>query len=613
MEMGIAQDVAMEALRRTNGDLEAAGNLIFSNEVNSGISENVGQSAHIELPATTDDGFKPGDLNEYVVEGPPSGSERWEEIEMDDDDYENQSSSSLDESCRKSQISVPTVVAPLPPNFLFENYFALYCLFVSNYLPHIVATPDFKDLNYDKNWYRGDSSTNPQYRVAFTTNGDDEERKIIPQEQMTQEDRDYTLQPELLWQLQRLSAVVNSKISDRAYVRAKMFAIVLEPQVQRKLADAEHLYDVLPAFIKSLTIDLEMCPEFCDNDVMQLFISSAFHTPSNPDLQPEPTTKTWLSLFHFLPEEYDINLYRMFHVLLYPDDTVDENDDLPMQSNENENSLSDIAPVLTIIFDEMEESTDAVKLAEGVEIPLEFYPQLYTKECKDKLIKNIIAKRKQSQLESRAIMQEIANLKSYQGKDILKFVNSTLDYLQKDGKDTDTVADLLTVKDHITELKTQKMNDYKKLAHQLQTEWNLSHPEIQVIQTAKDLGLIDEPYLLATAVISPYIYYTRDRNGQWYYVRSHPHEPGNHVRACSSPLEVQDSIKQFTRQASESPLMFIYCKEGFIPSDETVYKSLENNQGCTKFAKDDQLQLNKLHDQFGSSMSSASALEPPAL
>lgn len=609
MEMGIAEDVAREALRRTNGDLEAAGSVIFSNELTTGICENVGQSAHVELPAVAGSGFRPGDLDEYV-DG--SGGEQWEEIEAGAEEE----CGSLDEWCRKSQISAPTVVAPLAPNFMFENYFALFCLFVANYLPHFVARPDFADLNYDKEWFRGSSVRGVDGRLAFVGDGSDEVVEIVPQEQLRQEDVDYTMQPELLWQLQRLSAVVNSRISDRAFVRARMFAIALEPQVQRNLADAEHLYDILPSFIKSLAVDLEMCPGFRDNEVRELFISSAFHSPSGSDVQPEPTTKTWLSLFHFLPEEYDTNLYRMFHVLLYPDDAVDEDGQLPgSMEDENENSLCDIAPVLTIIFDEMEENTDLVPLAEGVEIPLEFYPQLYTKECKDKLIKDIIAKRKQSQVESRATLQEIANLKSFQGKDILKFINSSVDYLQKDGKPQTTIDDLLSVKDHIAEQKVQKMNQYKKLAHRLQTEWNLSHPEIQIIQTAKNMGLIDEPYVLAMAVISPYMYYIRDRNDRWFYVRSHPQEPGNHVRACSSPLEVQDSIKQFTRQPSESPLMFIYCKKGFIPSDETVWKTLEQNKGCSKFARDDQLQLNKMHMQSSSSISiaSASASAPPAL
>lgn len=612
VEMGISKDVAEDALRRTNGDVEAAGNFIFCNDAPAQISENVEQRAHIELPAGSTSGFQPGDLNEYISNAPDTESEDFEEIDVEEDSVET--GPSLEGSGRKGQISDPTVVLPLPPNFLFEGYFALFCLFVANYMPHLLARPDFIDLNYDKNWYRGDSYTNAEYRLKYVNKNesDDEQIEIVPKDELTQEDGDYTLQSELLWQLQRLASVVNSRMSDRAYVRAKMFAIAVESQVQRNMAEAEHLHEVLPSFIKSVAVDLEMCPNFQDNEVRKCFISSAFHTPSNSAPQEETTMKTWLSLFHFLPEEYETNLYRMFNALLFADDSV-ESDQSDSPDGEGENSLSEIAPVFTIVFDEMEETTEAVPLAEGVEIPLEFYPQLYTKECKDKLIKHIIAKRRQSQTDSRAILQEVTDLKSFQGKDLSKFINSSLDYLQKDEKSPELIKGLLNLKDQITDKKTKKMNEYKEIAHRLQSEWNLSLPEIQIVKTAKELGLIDEPYLLTMAVISPYMYYTRNRDGQWFFVQSTPYEASYNVRACSSPLEIQDAIKQHTRRPSEAPLMFIYCKKGFIPDDDTVLKALENNQGCHRFAKDDQLQLNKMQDLSSSALSSANASIPADL
>lgn len=612
VEMGISRDVAEDALNRTNGDVEAAGNLIFCSESVPQISENVDQRAHVELPAGPTAGFHPGDLSEFITNVPETESEDFEEIEVEDESAEDQPSSEA--SAQKAQISDPTVVLPLPPNFLFEGYFALFCLFVCNYMPHLLAKPDFKELNYDKNWYRGDSYTSAEFRLRYASKDgpSDDQVEIVSKDELTQEDKDYTLQSELLWQLQRLASVVNSKMSDRAYVRAKMFAIALDSQVQRNMADAEHLHEVLPSFIKSLAVDLEMCPEFHDNEVRQYFISSAFHTPSAAAPQQEPTMKTWLSLFHFLPEEYETNLYRMFNALLFSDDSV-ESDQSDAAEDEGENSLSEIAPVFTIVFDEMEETTEAVPLADGVEVPLQFYPQLYTRDCKNKLIKHIIAKRRQSQVDSRAILQDIANLKSFQGKDLLKFINSSLDYLQKDKKSPEVIKGLLDLKDQITDKKTKKMNEYKEIAHQLQSEWNLSLPEIQIVKTAKGLGLIDEPYLLTMAVISPYMYYSRNRDGQWFYVQSHPYEAGYSVRACSSPLEVQDTIKQYTRQPSEAPLMFVYCKQSFIPDDDTVWKALEDNQGCQKFARDDQLQLNKLQNLSSSALSSANASIPADL
>lgn len=637
LEMGITRDVAEDALKRTNGDLEAAVSFIFSNELPPGISENViedysrhespfaGSAQHVELNGSNSTGFEPGDLSDVIA------TTRTEQIIGTDSDVDidtgnvasngaivenslytsDESQSALvnvmDCSCQKVQISDPTIVLPLPPNFLLENYFALFSLFVSTYLPHLLTKPDFKDLNYDKDWYKGNALQLPTHRIEFTSNDTekDDEVTIVPADQLNEQESRLVLQPELLWQLQKLTSVVNSQISDRAYVRAKCFSLALEPHVQRKLAESEHLYEVLPSFIKSLAVDLEMCPNINDNDIRKLFISSAFHTPSNN----EPTIKTWLSLFHFLPEEYDSNLYRMFNVLLYPDDNAsdsderrsygnsdaDENQNNANIENENENSLSDVAPILTIVFDEMDEATEPISLAEGVEVPLEFYPQLYTKNCKDKLIRHIISKRKQSQLQSRSILQDINNLKSFQGKDLLKFINSSLDYLQKDGASEDVVKRLHELKDQITAQKIKKMNEYKQLAQQLHGEWNLGHPDIQIVKTAKSLGLIDEPYHLVMAAISPYLYYIKSRNGQWNFVQCKSSGTDFQVRACSSPLEVQDTIKQSTREPSEVPLMFIYCKQSIIPDDDIVRKALEHNQGCTKFAKDDQLNLINLN------------------
>lgn len=613
VELGISRDVAEDALRRADGDIEAAGNLIFCNEPAPQITENVDERAHIELPTGPASGFRPGDLDGLIDNVPETESEEYEEMEVENESADEERAVS-EGSCQKAQISDPTVVLPLPPNFLFEGYFALFCLFVANYMPQLLARPDFRDLNYDKRWYRGDFHTNAAYRLKYVhqDGSDDEKLEIVPKEDLTQEDRDYILQSELLWQLQRLASVANSRLSDRAYVKAKMFAIVLEPQVQRNMADAEHLHEILPSFIKSLAVDLELCPNFSENEVKACFISSAFHTPSTSVPRPESTVKTWLSLFHFLPEEYESNLYRMFNALLFADDSIDS-DQADSTEAEGENSLSEIAPVFTIVFDEMEETTEAVPLAEGVEVPLQFYPQLYTKQCKDQLIKHIIAKRRQSQVDSRAILQDITNLKSFQGKDLLKFINSSLDYLQKDGKTPDVVKGLLDLKDQIANKKTQKMNEYKEIAHRLQGEWNLSLPELQIVKTAKEMGLIDEPYILAMAVISPYLYYTRSRDGRWFLVQSNPYGAGYNVRACSSPLEVQDAVKQHTRQPSEAPLMFIYCKESFIPDDDTVWKALENNQGCQKFARDDQLHLNSLQDLSSSAQSSANAFVPTDL
>ena len=624
LEMGIPHEVAVDALQRTGGNLEAAVNFIFSNElpeqVATGqprISENrvvpdAGAGAY-DVPNSGDQDI---DMPDVVGGGGDGDGDGYDDLT---DDRSGSSSSngrgpdhySISETSLpppsysivqhnqfKSAVDDPTVVLPLPLNSLIESYFGLFALLASMYFPHVFLKPDFQDLNYRPDWFKGSSFAEPRYRLAYRESSDGSTTSEIVVASGPSKD----VQPHLLWQLQKLISVVNTKMCERAFVSAKLFTLSLEPQLKAKLADSEHLYEVLPTFIKSLAVDLEMCPGIRDRETRNLFISSALHTPDKN----EPPMETFLSLFHFLPEEYDSNLYKMFNVLLYPEEEEEEGEVVyggDGAHQEPENTLKEVAPVLTILFNELETNTESVTLPNGVDVPLEFYPQLYTKRCKDQLIRHIISKRKQARVKSRSLLQEINNLKSYQGKNISTILESTLAYLQADTKDADNEASkqIASLKDTLNSSRAAKMEEYKDLASKLHGEWNLSHPEIHIINTAKQLGLIENPYILSMAVLSPYSYFTRDRDGEWSWIQSNTLGTEFKINKCSSPSVVQEAIRHGTKYASEMPLMFIYCEEGRIPTDDEVSKALENNTGCVKFAKDDQSTLNTLRAQFNDS------------
>ena len=137
------------------------------------------------------------------------------------------------------------------------------------------------------------------------------------------------------------------------------------------------------------------------------------------------------------------------------------------------------------------------------------------------------------------------------------------------------------------------MNSYKDLAQKLHGQWNLTHPEAHIVGTAKALGLIKEPYLLIMVVLLPYLYYIRERDGTWSLVNCSISGDNFDVRKCSSELEVQDAIKQSTRRASETPIMFMYCRKDMIPDEQVVLKAIEQNKGASAFVKADQMALNK--------------------
>ncbi|SCV02906.1 LAMI_0H03928g1_1 [Lachancea mirantina] len=575
LDMGIERDVALEALSRTNGDLEASVNYIFSGELPNQHVEDAG-IATVE-PDTV---MTPEvEVSVDAMEVSPGVEDFVEDVSQDE---RSEYSGSLELSMAqiKEHEADPVVFVPGSQNAVLESYFALFCLALSENIPHYFLQADFEDLNYSSDWYKG------HYRRPLTRLKYDKGSNVVvvPQDELFGEDL-AVIQPDLLWQFQKFVAVQNSLQSLRRFVTSNFFSKTLEPQVVERLNTYEHLQEVLPSFIKSLANDTEMCPG-AQKQIKDLFIFTANYTPS-PDSEP---IQTYLCLLHFMPEEYDYNLYKMFNGLLFPEE--DEDADFA----DSQNSLCSVAPVLTVIFDEMDESTENTKFAQGVDVPFEFYPQLYTAKAKEMLISDIVLKRRQTQLEIRHLLRNLNDLKSFHGKHINAFVNSALDFASKpglfrDGSDathgSQKLFDLLQpVKDQISDQKATIMTDYKKLSHLLNTELNVSNPEAGIIEKAKELQLIDSPYLLTFAALSPSHYYIRKRDGSWYRTLSEPEGMGCNVTRVDHSA-VHGAIKAATRIPSETPLMFTFFKESAIDTEELVLQSLQKNQGALSFAQKD--------------------------
>lgn len=682
MEMGIDHDVAMDAMRRVNGNLEDAVNFIFSNELPAHLTNNNDNHdsvpiniGSIQLPDKTrtdfndtningdnrdSDIFTAADTDQDINEHPENsvqlqqtGLTGQQPLEMDyilssssssvssissknnqdynrnnddhlygdhfiestdelNDEQQPPSYSVMQHSIHKTEVSDPTILTPLPVNSTMENYLALYALAMAYYAPSLFLSPDFKNLNYNEEWYKGNSLVEPLYKLNFlndppenTTNTQLELLKDLPPACKTEikasseiENSSYT-QPETLWQLQRLISACDSKFSERAFVSAKLITKSFDSNVVRKLSESEHVHEVLPIFIKSLIADLELCPNADLDKINDTFVSTAVYKPSKDG----PFEETYLTLFHFLPEEYDSTLYKMFNVLLYPEENSNDLSDSEDDEDQRDSSLKVISPVFTVLLSEMDETTNEnMAYKDGIDIPFKFYPQLYTKDCKDQLIKHIIEKRNTAHFELRSILNDLNKLKSYQGKDIFMFLNSTLEYLQQDEKITNEkskqilsiISQIESIKTQMNEKKELKKEQYKEISQKLHHEWNLTYPEKHIINTAKQLNLIDYPYLLSMVVISPFLYFLRDRNDSSKWTQVKCNNLGSDFQLTKSITEEQlmEYIKNHTKNPNETPIMFTYVKEDFCTEQQaTLAQNFEKNEGCQQFHKADQLYL----------------------
>lgn len=610
IEMGIPVDVASDALKRFNDNLEDAVNFIFSNDILSApISSNEQNTLtdnpkpdHIQLNDENSQ-LKPGELshlinnnnnynydnnnenihNQSVSSNLSSSSSSATSIDDNSPDY-----SIMKKPIFKTDSSNPTIILSLPPNSLIENYLTLFAYCISRFIPKWFLIPDFKDLNYDSNWFKGLELNEPSFKLMTNNNGNNNNN--IPtkndKDEENNNDNDNNIQPETLWQLQKLISTINNPNSNRAYISASIFQLVFDNQLRLKLQSTDRLNEILPSFLRSLIMDLELCPNIDKNSVNNLFISKASYRQNQTDSEHE----TYVMLLHFPPEEFDTNLYKMFNALLYPE--LEEEEEVEETLKEcSENLLKTISPFFTIIFNEMDDVTDDdITVPNGVDIPFEFYPQLYTMTVKNQLIKHIINKRRKANSRLKQCLNEIQSLRSFQGKDILTILSSSIKYMEHDNGDSNYIQSLTLIKERITNRLESLKVECEDLRNKLQKEWNISHPEYYIIESAKKMGLIDEPLLLVMVTLSPYFYFIRDKNNmaQWSLIQSNTNGTDFQIINNITEDKVKETIYKYTSRPNQTPIMFNYCKKDYIDSDEDILKWIKANEGCNRFMKSDE-------------------------
>lgn len=500
----------------------------------------------------------------------------------------------------------PTVMLPLPPELLLQNYFGLFAMCLSIFSPDLFLGPDFVNLNHSENWFKGKTIDTADYGIKYVHNPDinlEDSVDIVRINHLTEDEQLLTSQPKILWQLQKTIAIMNSQTSKRPYISNRVFSICLDDSIKKRIKTSNHLYEILPTFIRALISNCKNVPSLNQGRLKKMFVSSTYHQL----VENKSPTKVSLFLFHFLPEEYQSTLYKMFNSSLFPQEdellrNLNKKNENPGNNNNNNDftleessSLHDVSTIITIIFDEMDKDTQESPRSEGVEIPFEFYPQLYTQQCKKKLLNEVLKERIENKQRSKKIIEELNRLKSYEGKDILRFLNSSLEYLHEDGKSGQMVNWLNEIKVQLNKCKKQKMDEYKNNTKLLQGQLNIDRPENGLITMAKELNLIGEPHILIMAVLSPYLYFFRNRQNEWYKYEGSLLGKHFTVNKCQKEQEVQDAIKQNTKSANETPIMFVYCKKDSIPSEEILWQHIAMNQGVCDFVEADEKSLDPLN------------------
>lgn len=549
--MGIDSTVAENALALTKNDVEQAANYIFTGEpISIEDDTDVQVVEHRSLTAVPVQ-TTVNEIPEDILSGHPHlldiPSESWKPLEEGEF----------------------LTILPLPPSSILESYLSLFALCVAVNVPLKFLGIDFEHWPYNKHWYKGELLTS-DYRLVHRDSGP----KIISRHELSAKEL-LEPQPGLIPRLQRLIAVTNDPDSKRRFISAKLINKGVDPHLFHVLSQSDHLYEIFPQFIKNLHSDMDMC--LSDGQTNKVFLSKALHRSSFD----EPFQPTSLTVLNFSPENYAPSLYQMFNPLLLPERSSN--------GYQLENAFDHLAPVFTIMFDDMDETSEDVNLSHGVEVPIEFYPQLYLKETLLKVVIPLQERVDELKASNQEILNKMTSLQSFQGKQISSFLNSSVKFISEDvlGESAGAkqlVAQLNLVKESLSHKKKELMQAYSKNQQEV-AQLSMDNPQL-AIEKSKQYQLIDEPYLLRLAVLSPYDYLVSHRDGTWTRHRSDIH--ATTIRSDSLlELEVQDIIKYNTRHASETPILFVYIKQNAIDDQEAVSEALKGNLAIQSFLSEE--------------------------
>ena len=236
---------------------------------------------------------------------------------------------------------------------------------------------------------------------------------------------------------------------------------------------------------------------------------------------------------------------------------------------------------------------------------MEFYPQLYTKNALEQVVIPVLQERQELRDTNKAKLNKMTSLQSFQGKQIKSFLNSSINYLDEIqlGDDPTRSKELRDHLQHISdELSTKKREllvQYTELQKQI-TQLSFERPSDRIIELARQRGVIDEPYVLRLAALSPYDYLIA-RNVS----NNDKHSSGSNsaespwlrvvtdfgsTTITQHPLtetEAQDVIKSATRHASETPILFVYIKKDSIEPVSEIRRALAGNQPLADFLQKD--------------------------
>ncbi|KAH3684459.1 hypothetical protein WICPIJ_004553 [Wickerhamomyces pijperi] len=417
---------------------------------------------------------------------------------------------------------VPSVIMPLT-NGYYENYITSLII-VLYQVPEFrfkILSCQFEDLGFAEDWFRGNRVVIDPHVYKKEINGKVHDLRF-------------------LLELQRLFIFLDNDKSSRFFASVKQFILNIPAKI---FHDQENLSDIISATFEWLCMELKVI----DIDIDSLLKSTTKNAGSH-NLQDHYSFPVELELLKF-------DIYQTFYEQIW---------------NPYENCYNlcfqDLSDILTFVIQQDNDVSSSNGSHTGIRLSERFYPGVFT-EHYGQIFKELTLQQQKLKESISKKKNQVLKFKSHNGKRVSGFLSATDDFFQSEGlmelsDELKAIQEKITHKEHTLNEKIARYAD--EIDHRCPS--NIKN----IMGYADELNLpAPESYLLISVIISDiaYAFLKRDKStntNKWTYVEfNSPRVPGHNFEVRDIDFEsLRTHIRKLTNVNNlREPIVIVYGKE----------------------------------------------------
>ncbi|CDK24851.1 unnamed protein product [Kuraishia capsulata CBS 1993] len=374
---------------------------------------------------------------------------------------------------------------------------------------------------------------------------------------------------------------------DRSFISISGLTGSLTPEVSELIDDDENLDDILPATYLSLSAQFGA---FENAQAIEELFKPTLLLIQNEQGETEAEGAERAGVFPIESDSFRSTLYKVFHSLLWGDDF----------ERLGSSGISQLGDIVTVVL--LDEGSSHYSRT-GIEVPEQFYPQIYT-ESYQQHIQNEIDAQDSLKMKDHQLANASADLTSFKGARVETFLQTAVKYMRESSsKETDpnvsqAVDDISSIVKKILSDKQDIMDERSKIQSKLQ--------DFDIFEVNKIMESMPEkpsPYLLVGTIFkqNDYSFFRKTEAtepGEWTNVRVTLEDGIDFEVSKTDFEEVQSNVYSRTKHGFDDPIVLVYVKASGMDQDISAL-----NKGLKEFINTDDYALQRSYDNLDGSQS----------